>query len=520
MSALLDTFASYVPALTLNRIAANPAPLVVPQHENFPAAVLFADISGFTALAEHLGKQGPAGAEELGGILNDYFGQLTALIVEHGGDVVKFAGDALLAVWPVDGGSGQDARSATLRAAQCGLVAQKELSNYQVSTGARLSMRMAIGMGNATIMYVGGSFGRWELLIAGEPILQVSLAEKQAKPGQVVLSSEAWALVQDACTGTPLKADNGSVQLDAIRSLLAPRPLSIPNMEAQADAALRSYIPGAILARLSAGQGTGGSEMISADWLAELRRVSVIFINLPDFSRDLPLEQAQTVMRRMQKTLYHYEGSVNKLSVDDKGVTLLAALGLPPLAHEDDATRAALVALEIRDALQKLGVRSAIGIATGQAFCGAVGSELRREYTMIGDVVNLAARLMQAASDTILCSPSTYQASQDDITFDELPAITVKGKAEPIVVYRPTGEKKTAIKLQSEIVGRRAEREALGEGIQTLLRGGMGVNVFVIEGEAGIGKSRLVDDIRRQADALGVITYSGSGEPIEKSTPY
>jgi class 3 adenylate cyclase/tetratricopeptide (TPR) repeat protein len=524
MSALLDTFASYVPTLTLNRIAKTPTPLTTPKYEHFPAAVLFADISGFTALAEQLGKQGPAGAEELGGILNDYFGQLTALIAEHGGDVVKFAGDALLAVWPV-GESNQDVRTVALRAAQCGLVAQKELSNYQASAGARLSMRMAIGVGEADTMYIGGAFGRWEFLIAGEPVLQVSLAEKEAQPGQVVLSPEAWALVEDVCTGKLLqrKASQAvvGVELKTVQAPLTPRPLSIPTMDAQTEAALRGYIPGAILARLSAGQGTGsGGETISADWLAELRRVSVIFINLPDFSHNLPLEQAQTVMRRMQKALNHYEGSVNKLSVDDKGVTLVAALGLPPLAHEDDATRATLVALEIQDALQKLDVRSAIGIATGQAFCGAVGNELRREYTMIGDVINLAARLMQAAPDTILCSPSTYQASQGSIIFDELPAITVKGKAEPIVVYQPTGEKKTAIRPQSEIVGRRAEREALGEGIQTLLRGGTGVNVFVIEGEAGIGKSRLVDDIRRQADALGVITYSGSGEPVEKSTPY
>lgn len=526
MSALLKTFASYVSTLTINHIAADPAPLIAPKHERFPAAILFADISGFTALAEHLGKQGPAGAEELGGILNDYFGQLTALIAEHGGDVVKFAGDALLAVWPASE-SGQNLREMTLRAAQCGLVAQKELSNYQASANTRLSMRMAIGVGETNAMYVGGSFGRWEFLIAGEPIVQVSLAEKQTKPGQVVLSSEAWILVQDACSGNPLENNsqpgNVPVQLESIHGPLPLQPLTVTMLESNAEAALRGYIPGAILARLSAGHGSGSAgrdEAINADWLAELRRVSVLFINLPDFSRSMSLELAQSVMRRMQKALNHYEGSVNKLSVDDKGVTLVAALGLPPLAHEDDASRAILVALEIQDALRTLNVRCAIGIATGQAFCGAIGSTLRREYTMIGDVVNLAARLMQAAPDTILCSPSTHQASQSNIIFDELPAITVKGKAEPIVVYRPTGEKKTAIRPQSEIVGRRAERDALGEGIQTLLRGGLGVNVFVIEGEAGIGKSRLVDDIRRQADALGVITYSGSGEPIEQSTPY
>src|SRR5688572_28782992 len=229
MSSLLETLASYVPTLTINQIAADPAPLTAPKYQHFPAAVLFADISGFTALAEHLGRQGPAGAEELGGILNDYFGQLTALIAEHGGDVVKFAGDALLAVWPSQGPD-ENLRTVTLRAAQCSLVAQKELLNYEASAGVRLSMRMAIGVGKADVMYIGGAFGRWEFLIAGESILQVSLAERQALPGQVVLSPEAWALVQDTCTGTPLQEVASqtarAVQVESIQAPLASQQLS------------------------------------------------------------------------------------------------------------------------------------------------------------------------------------------------------------------------------------------------------------------------------------------------------
>ena len=204
-------------------------------------------------------------------------------------------------------------------------------------------------------------------------------------------------------------------------------------LPAEVETALRAYIPGAILARLAAGQ---------SGWLAELRRVTVLFINLPDLTYSTSLDQAQAVMQALQTALYRYEGSLNRIGVDDKGPMLLAALGLPPLAHEDDAVRGVQAALAMQAALRGLGWRCAIGITTGRAFCGSVGNAARREYTMMGDMVNLAARLMQAAAATttndgpttndqraqpfvvrrgrwsILCDEATYQAAQSQIAFE------------------------------------------------------------------------------------------------------
>lgn len=100
MSVLIKTLTSYVPALITHRLATDLAPLTEPISERFPAAVLFADISGFTALTERLAEQGPAGAETLTRELNSYFGRMIDIITSHGGDIVKFAGDALTAIWP------------------------------------------------------------------------------------------------------------------------------------------------------------------------------------------------------------------------------------------------------------------------------------------------------------------------------------------------------------------------------------------------------------------------------------
>jgi len=137
--ALTELLASYVPKLIQNRVIANPSPIEAPVTEELQAAILFADISGFTLLTESMAEKGPTGVETLARILNEYFGQLIDIIHEYGGDVVKFAGDAVIAVWPIvpDLGlaasiSRADQWQWTMRAAECALKVHQRLTNYHV----------------------------------------------------------------------------------------------------------------------------------------------------------------------------------------------------------------------------------------------------------------------------------------------------------------------------------------------------------------------------------------------------
>src|SRR5512134_2701780 len=158
--ALTELLASYVPKLIQKRVIANPSPIEVPVSEDMQAAILFADISGFTLLTEHLAERGPAGVETLARILNEYFGQLIDIIHEYGGDVVKFAGDAVIAVWPImaddvaAGGTGEggpisraDLWQWTMRATECAISVRELLSNYQVE-GASLYLKLAVSTGH------------------------------------------------------------------------------------------------------------------------------------------------------------------------------------------------------------------------------------------------------------------------------------------------------------------------------------------------------------------------------------
>src|ERR1043165_6623964 len=106
---LVELLASYVPRLIQKRVLLNPEPISTPIGDSFPSVVLFADISGFTALTEKLAQRGPAGVETLARILNDYFGKMIDVIHEYGGDVVKFAGDALIVTWRIAADTAGDA---------------------------------------------------------------------------------------------------------------------------------------------------------------------------------------------------------------------------------------------------------------------------------------------------------------------------------------------------------------------------------------------------------------------------
>ena len=541
--ALTELLASYVPRLIQNRVIADPSPIETPVAEDFQAAILFADISGFTLLTERMMERGPSGVETLARILNEYFGQLINIIHDYGGDVVKFAGDAVIAVWPivsdlpidittpvgsspaVDSVSRADQWQWTMRAAECALEVHRRLTNYKVES-ASLYLKLAISTGKISSAHVGGVFNRWEFLITGTPLVELGIANSIASAGDILATPSAWKLVRNDCIAQAIEFELRDTIAQGGRIESLNKPSSIfsvpkkPTIPAGIENSLRPYIPGAIINRLTAGQSS---------WIAELRRVTVLFINLPDVDQNTSLDNAQNIARLVQRSVYRYEGSINKINVDDKGITIVAALGLPPFSHEDDPVRGVQAALMIRKELNNVNIRSYIGIATGRIFCGSVGNESRREYTIIGNAVNLAARLMGAASYQdeltaqygvpIFSDRLTYDSAKDAVQFDVFVPQQVKGWKEPVEVFHPLEQKKSVMRPKTELIGRQDEKDALANALQELARG-EAHQTLILVGEAGIGKSRLFEDLVRQAETLDVRTFVGSGDPIEKSNLY
>ena len=499
---LAAALAAYVPPLVLE----NPAPSAEARATAFEGAVLLTDIAGFTTLTERMDTAGPKGVEELSRLLNAYFTDLIELIEAHGGLVMKFAGDALVAVWP---GAADTLAGTAHRAAQCALFIQRKMHARHVAEDVTLAMRVSLGAGEIRHDVLGGVGERWASRLAGPAMSDARAVIARAQPGEVALAPDVVRLLG---TGTKLTAlSGGGARLEAVAPL-AIRPLPHPPAPPQDVAALFPHVPAAVRDRIVAGQ---------AGWLAEFRRVSVLFINVPEVDDDpaRSLARAQAAVRAIQTVLARYEGTVDNLGDDHAGLTLVAAFGLPAWSHEDDAARAVRCALAVRTALRDLGFASAIGVTTGRLFCGAIGSARRRAYSMVGDTMNHCARLMALAPDDVLCDEATRQAAARSIRFEFLRAVELKGKAQAVAVWRPLGDGAAAAPDGRGMVGREPERAALRERLAALHARGV-AGVVIIEGDAGIGKSTLAAEFRALAAEAGLRVLAGSGDSLERASSY
>eukprot|EP00457_Paulinella_chromatophora_P000274 gb/GEZN01000274.1/.p1 GENE.gb/GEZN01000274.1/~~gb/GEZN01000274.1/.p1 ORF type:complete len:1599 (+),score=219.44 gb/GEZN01000274.1/:94-4890(+) len=448
-----------------------------PATQTFTTSVLFADVSGFTMLCEEMAKKGPAGDEYLAEHLNSYFGQLVKTISSQGGDVFKFAGDAILVIWPPQETQDVDLITTTRRAFQCALEISRKLQNADLAEGVTLNVKIGVGIGEVKILHVGGVYGRVEYVAVGKSLVQAFASEHHCDTVEkIFVSPPAWDLVKEYFKGEVKK--DGFVYLQDCHDMLRKVNITSLSYEGKISSLMRrqvsNYVPSAIQPYVSRDQEF---------WAGELRVISVLFVNVGMEEHAMQdVNFVQQVLKAVQSAVYKFEGSLNKFLMDDKGSTLLAAFGLPPLAHENDAIRGVVSAMEIVAQLKKIGLTASIGITTGSAYCGVIGPRTRREYSILGDTVNLSARLMQAvhvefagkSKDTeelpIYTDTATQYAAREAITFINKGRMAVKGKKDPIQYFRPDSTQKSYMPRQvasSFLVGHNRSRYSISSLINT-----------------------------------------------------
>jgi adenylate cyclase len=244
----------------------------------------------------------------------------------------------------------------------------------------------------------------------------------------------------------------------------------------------------------------------------ERKLVTIVFADISGFtalSEKKDPEEVRALMNACFESLVpvvqKYEGTIDKFIGDE----IMALFGAP-VAHEDDPERALRAALEMMDAIAEvnrthgveLGIH--IGINSGPVIAGHIGAQNRRDYSVMGDAVNLAARLEDASSSgEIFVGPATFQQTVHAFEFEKIPPLSLKGKEAPVQVHRLIRAKTIAKSrrgiegLRTQLVGRDLELQRIKAALGELERGHGGI--CAVFGEAGVGKSRLVSEARRPA---------------------
>jgi len=283
----------------------------------------------------------------------------------------------------------------------------------------------------------------------------------------------------------------------------------------QLFARLQSYVPKQLAEKIRSSGHVEG----------ERRQVTVVFAGISGFaelSERLDAEEVtgcvNACFKELVDAVYQYEGMVDKFL----GESIMAVFGAP-VAFEDDAERALRAALMMRARLEdfnrhridKLGeeLNLHIGVNSGAVIAGNVGSDLRMSYTVMGDTVNIASRLQDAADrGQIFVSHNTRRLTRGAFTFRAMEPIRLKGKSDQVPVYEliaakiQPGKARGVTGLFSPLVGREWECKALIECITGLRLGHRAI--AMIYGDAGVGKSRLVAEVQRR-ESKGVTWLEG-----------
>lgn len=482
-------------------------------------AVLFADISGFTpftaALVQELGPR--RGAEKLTSHMNLIYDALIAEVHRYGGSAIGFSGDAITCWFDGDAG---------LRSVSCGfamLAAIKPLAAISTPSGAlfTLAIKIAIAAGPARRFLVGDPQVRRLDVLAGQLLDIVATANRLASPGDILADVATIEHLGPNVAVQVWREDQRSgMRFGVIVALGRPAdPAPWLGTPALSEDQAQCWLWPSVYKRLLRAPD---------QLLSELRPAVAMFLAFSGINYDQDDDAGlllDAYIREVQTVVVGYEGNLVELTIGDKGSYLYICFGAP-IAHNDDVVRAIAAGIDLCRPPRQLHMISGqrIGVAQGLMYTGIYGGVARRTYGILGDKVNLAARLMEhAAPGQICCEEQTYLRARHYWAFEALPSAWVKGRAEAIPVYCPGGQRAaspapTEAGEPGVLVGRQAEVAQFGLLLDALAA--RGPQILLLAGEAGIGKSRLVAELIRLARERRVLVLQGAGQSIEQQTPY
>ncbi|HEY9647775.1 MAG TPA: adenylate/guanylate cyclase domain-containing protein, partial [Chroococcidiopsis sp.] len=450
------------------QVSDNPSP---PGHIRFTwqqGTLLFTDLAGFTPLLEANAAQGRRGAAHLLKVLNHYFSEMIEIISKSGGDLLEFTGDAMLVQFLADA-----QRSDVAQAVRAGLRMQRAMehfSNIEAANGQyQLGMRVGVHSGRFLTADIGTPI-RMAHVLLGKTVQQAKQAEGSGKVGRVCLSKVesdrlgepfryeptdlSYMLVNDDFSADQLgeyditlsrRRQSGLVLLDrSAEGLLLEINEAVKRVEV-----LAGYVPSPILRLLVE---SASQRRIPPNFPESI----VVFVNLlglPESVDAASQEELDSLVRSFSRAFSSINAAVSsrggilqKVTYQLVGSDILVYFGVLT-SRTDDALRAADTAIAIREIVNQLptplindkpiNVACRIGITRGAVFAAEIGEPRgRREFNILGDPVNTAARLMtRAAPQQILMTEEFYEAIAPQFSCEALGKVFLKGKAAPVGIY-------------------------------------------------------------------------------------
>ncbi len=472
----MSCFLCYDRISTMNLLPYIPTLICKVASKDIPAgrflntSLLFADVSGFTAMSEKLAVIGKEGAEELTSILNNYFTRMISIVSSLGGDIIVFGGDAMLIAF-----------NETSNAMECAIKMQTTMEEFKdiSSSAGKQTLRMSIGISSGKVFLAAlGTEDAAGYGMFGVPVNRVGAVEAVANAGEICFDRTSLKRLQLENHSKMVAKGIFRLEKPLTQNITKPKNNEISDRFNAAP-----FVHPGLRKRLEGGFESG-----------EHRKVTIMFINFRDVNPILR-ESRKNIISTLNdffcnclNIITSYDGFLCKIDVDKVGCKMMIIFGAPR-SHENDIERAFHTALDINRLDSPFKFRT--GINTGFVYAGFVGAPERKEYTVMGDAVNIAARLMASAPEGEIY----VRDKPESFNLTALEPIKVKGKSEPLELFRLNGvelskQKQENSKKETPFVGRKKELTILLDSYQSILNR-KGKLVF-LKGEAGIGKSRLL----------------------------
>ncbi|HAV77197.1 MAG TPA: hypothetical protein DCX53_07575, partial [Anaerolineae bacterium] len=429
---------------------------------------MFLDLSGFSTMTDTLMQHGQHGAEVLASLMHGVFSPLVESIFEYGGKIVSFAGDGIMALYPVEG----DEKSTALHAlASAWVIQQRLLENPDRRTiygKFTFSAKIGLTIGFVTWKILRSNDGESATYyFRGSAVDDSARAEHQASAGEIILSQRMKDYLRDDVRTRPVGAFYRFIRFRVAM------PQKTTNEFPPVDLNVsKVFMP---------------KDVIMDGVRGEFRQIANLFLRIPYLTDD-DLKNFVNVIFELRKK---YGGLVTRLDFGDKGCNMLLLWGAP-IAYENDIGRTLNFVLDLQD---KMDFPITAGVTYYIAHAGYLGSEMCEEYTCYGWGVNLASRFMMNAPDgEIWVDDRVARRVSQRFAIDYLGSQRFKGFAAEQKVHVLRHRKmELDVIYQGEMIGREDELNRMEKFVEPLWQGEF-AGVLTVSGDAGIGKGRLVHE--------------------------